>query len=119
MSRGFEPGKPINGRSVMYHSSKEALEDGIAMVQQELNQAQKMSVQDNLWLGRYPMRFGAIDGTKMYNDSIQVFSKLGIHLNPKAILSSLSVAERQMVEIAKAVSSNAKLAVFDEPTSSD
>jgi methyl-galactoside transport system ATP-binding protein len=46
-----------NGRSVTYHSSKEALEDGIAMVQQELNQAQKMSVQDNLWLGRYPMRF--------------------------------------------------------------
>jgi methyl-galactoside transport system ATP-binding protein len=107
-----------NGRSVTYHSSKEALEDGIAMVQQELNQAQKMSVQDNLWLGRYPMRFGAIDGTKMYNDSVQVFSKLGIHLDPKAIISTLSVAERQMVEIAKAVSYNAKIVVFDEPTSS-
>jgi methyl-galactoside transport system ATP-binding protein len=54
----------------------------------------------------------------MYNDSVQVFSKLGIHLDPKAIISTLSVAERQMVEIAKAVSYNAKIVVFDEPTSS-
>jgi methyl-galactoside transport system ATP-binding protein len=107
-----------NGRSITYHSSKEALEDGIAMVQQELNQAQKMSVQDNLWLGRYPMRFGAIDGTRMYNDTMRVFSKLGISIDPKAIISDLSVAERQMIEIAKAVSYNAKVVVFDEPTSS-
>jgi len=107
-----------NGRSVTYHSSKEALEDGIAMVQQELNQAHKMSVEDNLWLGRYPMRFGAIDSGKMFNDTNQIFSKLGITIDPKAIISTLSVAQRQMVEIAKAVSYNAKVVVFDEPTSS-
>jgi methyl-galactoside transport system ATP-binding protein len=107
-----------NGRSVMYHSSKEALEDGIAMVQQELNQAHKMSVMDNLWLGRYPMHYGAIDGTKMYYDTMTVFNKLGISIDPKAIVSTLSVAQRQMIEIAKAVSYNAKVVVFDEPTSS-
>jgi methyl-galactoside transport system ATP-binding protein len=109
----------FNGRSITYHSSKEALEDGIAMVQQELNQAHKMSVEDNLWLGRYPMRFGAIDSTRMYNDTIQVFAKIGITgIDPKAIVSTLSVAQRQMIEIAKAVSCNAKIVVFDEPTSS-
>jgi len=109
----------FNGRTVAYHSSKEALEDGIAMVQQELNQAQKMSVMDNLWLGRYPMigKF-MIDSTKMYHDTQAVFEKLGVNFNPKAIIGTLSVAERQMVEIAKAVSYNAKVVVFDEPTSS-
>jgi methyl-galactoside transport system ATP-binding protein len=109
----------FNGRSVAYHSSKEALEDGIAMVQQELNQAQKMSVQDNLWLGRYPTKGKLmIDGTKMYQDTVSVFDSLGIHINPKTIISTLSVADRQMIEIAKAVSYNAKVVVFDEPTSS-
>ncbi|MCH4235503.1 MAG: ATP-binding cassette domain-containing protein [Bacilli bacterium] len=109
----------FQGRSVEYHSTREALEDGIAMVQQELNQAQKMTVMDNLWLGRYPVSFGfAIDETKMYRDTQSVFQKLDIHIDPKAIISTLSVATRQMVEIAKAVSYDAKIVVFDEPTSS-
>lgn len=109
----------FNGRSVTYHSSKEALEDGIAMVQQELNQAHKMTVMDNLWLGRYPTLGGVmIDQRRMLRDTEAVFKSLGIKVNPKAIISTLSVATRQMVEIAKAVSYNAKVVVFDEPTSS-
>jgi methyl-galactoside transport system ATP-binding protein len=109
-----------NGRSVTYHSSKEALEDGIAMVQQELNQAQKMSVQDNLWLGRYPMRFMArsIRHQDVPTTRCMVFLQTWGFIDPKAIISTLSVAERQMIEIAKAVSYNAKVVVFDEPTSS-
>jgi methyl-galactoside transport system ATP-binding protein len=109
------------GRSVSYQTTKEALEDGIAMVQQELNQALKMSVMDNLWLGRYPTypHTNCIDSSKMYQDTMMVFAKLGIsNIDPKAILSTLSVAARQMIEIAKAVSYNAKVVVFDEPTSS-
>lgn len=110
----------FNGRSVTYHSTKEALEDGIAMVQQELNQAQKMTVMDNLWLGRYPMMAHmVIDSRKMYADTLNVFRTLGIdYIDPKQVISSLSVADRQMIEIAKAVSYNAKIVVFDEPTSS-
>lgn len=110
----------FNGRSVTYHSSKEALEDGIAMVQQELNQAQKMSVMDNLWLGRYPMLGGVmIDSQRMFQMTNAVFQELGIdYINPHVVISSLSVADRQMIEIAKAVSYNAKIVVFDEPTSS-
>ena len=110
----------FNGRSVTYHSTKEALEDGIAMVQQELNQAQKMSVMDNLWLGRYPMLGGfMIDSGRMFQMTTAVFQELGIdYIDPNAVISSLSVADRQMIEIAKAVSYNAKIVVFDEPTSS-
>ena len=108
-----------NGRSVRYHSSKEALEDGIAMVQQELNQAHKMSVVDNLFLGRYPMKGHLyIDAGKMQQEASSLFQRLGVNIDPKAIISTLSVAQRQMVEIAKAVSYDAKVVVFDEPTSS-
>ena len=108
----------LEDKKINFHSAKQALENGVAMVQQELNQAQKMSVMDNLWLGRFPGKFGYVDHKKMYNESKKIFEKLGIDLNPKEKLSNLSVSQRQMVEIAKAVSYDAKIVVFDEPTSS-
>ncbi len=105
--------QPIN-----FHSPKEALENGVAMVQQELNQATKMSVMDNVWLGRYPTVGPYILKNKMYNDTKAIFATLGLNIDPNAIVNTLSVSQRQMVEIAKAVSYNAKVVVFDEPTSS-
>lgn len=108
-----------NGRSVTFHSSKEALENGIAMVQQELNQAHKMTVADNLFLGRFPKKYGLwIDQGQMVREANALFEELGVHVDPKAVITSLPVASRQMVEIAKAVSYDAKVVVFDEPTSS-
>lgn len=107
-------GKPIN-----FKSSKEALESGVAMVHQELNQALKRSVMDNLWLGRYPKVGGiAVDERKMYKDTVEIFKNLGIEIEPRRIMSAMPVSQRQMVEIAKAVSYNSKVIVFDEPTSS-
>lgn len=107
-------GKPIN-----FKSSKEALENGVAMVHQELNQALKRSVMDNLWLGRYPKIGGiAVDERKMYKDTVEIFKNLGIEIDPRRIMSTMPVSQRQMVEIAKAVSYNSKVIVFDEPTSS-
>jgi len=89
------------------------------MVHQELNQALKRNVMDNLWLGRYPTKFGIMtDERKMYEDTKKIFDMLNISINPKEMLYNLSVSQRQMVEIAKAVSYNAKIIVFDEPTSS-
>ena len=73
---------------------------------------------DNIWLGRYPTKFGLISQRKMYKDTTELFKDLEIDVDPKVIMSTLSVAQRQMVEIAKAVSYNAKLLVLDEPTSS-
>ena len=111
----------LDGREVNFANSKEALENGIAMVHQELNQALKRNVMDNMWLGRFPKVAPGIPLTsekKMYTATKELFAKLGLDVDPKTVMSKMSVSQRQMVEIAKAVSYNAKVIVFDEPTSS-
>ena len=109
----------LEGKEIDFKSSKEALDNGVAMVHQELNQALKRSVMDNLWLGRYPTIGGiAVNEKKMYNDTMAVFEELEINVDPHRIMSTMPVSQRQMVEIAKAVSYNSKVIVFDEPTSS-
>ena len=109
----------LEGREINFKSSKEALDNGVAMVHQELNQALKRNVMDNIWLGRYPTIGGiAVNEKKMYQDTMAVFEELGINVDPRRIMSTMPVSQRQMVEIAKAVSYNSKVIVFDEPTSS-
>ncbi len=110
----------LEGKEVNFGSSKEALENGVAMVHQELNQALKRNVMDNLWLGRYPKVGGVmINEKKMYDDTMAVFKELEINnVDPKRVMSTMPVSQRQMVEIAKAVSFKSKVIVFDEPTSS-
>ena len=110
----------LEGKEIAFKSSREALDNGVAMVHQELNQALKRSVMDNIWLGRYPTVMGglAVNEKKMYEDTMAVFEELGINVDPHRIMSTMPVSQRQMVEIAKAVSYNSKVIVFDEPTSS-
>lgn len=111
----------LDGEEVNFKNSKEALENGVAMVHQELNQALKRSVMDNMWLGRLPTVSKFLPFTsekKMYEKTKQVFDSLGIDTDPKTIMGKMPVSQRQMAEIAKAVSYNSKVIVFDEPTSS-
>ena len=111
----------LEGRQVNFRNSKEALENGVAMVHQELNQALKRSVADNMWLGRLPTVapfVPIVSEKKMYTETKKVFDELGLDINPDTIMGTMSVSQRQMVEIAKAVSYNSKIIVFDEPTSS-
>ncbi len=108
----------LDGVPIDFSNPKEALENGVAMVHQELNQCLDRSVMDNLFLGRYPKRFGVIDEKKMFRESSKLFSSLNMSVNPNTIMRTMSVSQRQMVEIAKAVSYNAKIIVLDEPTSS-
>lgn len=109
----------LDGREINFKNSREALDNGVAMVHQELNQALKRSVMDNIWLGRYPKIGGiAVNERKMYKDTMEVFKELDIKVDPHQIMSTMPVSQRQMVEIAKAVSYNSKVIVFDEPTSS-
>ena len=111
----------LEGREINFKNSKEALENGVAMVHQELNQALKRNVMDNMWLGRFPTVAKGLPITserKMYDATKQIFDKLGINVDPRTVMSKMPVSQRQMVEIAKAVSYNAKVIVFDEPTSS-
>ena len=106
------------GRPVAYRTSKEALENGISMVHQELNLVPQVSVMDNLWLGRYPQKGPFIDHTKMYRDTKAIFDELGIDVDPRQKVAELTVSQMQMIEIAKAFSYNAKIVIMDEPTSS-
>ena len=109
----------LEGKEVNFKSSREALDNGVAMVHQELNQALKRTVMDNIWLGRYPLKGGVmVDEKKMYQDTMAVFKELEINVDPRRVMSTMPVSQRQMVEIAKAVSYNSKVIVFDEPTSS-
>ena len=101
-----------------FKNPKDALENGVAMVHQELNQCLDRTVTDNLFLGRYPTRMGVIDEAKMFKDSTSLFASLNMNVNPKTVMRTMSVSQRQMVEIAKAVSYDAKIIVLDEPTSS-
>lgn len=108
----------LDGKEVKFKNPAEALESGVAMVHQELNQALKRNVMDNIWLGRYPTRFGVTLEGKMYDDTKKIFEELDIKVDPGRVMSTMSVSDRQMVEIAKAVSYNSKVIVLDEPTSS-
>jgi methyl-galactoside transport system ATP-binding protein len=108
----------LEGKSVKFSSSRQALDNGVSMVHQELNQVQSTNIMDNIWLGRFPRRGMFIDEQKMYNDTLKIFKELDINLDPRTKVDSLPVSESQMVEIAKAVSYNSKIIVMDEPTSS-
>lgn len=106
------------GKEVNFTSSKEALESGVSMVHQELNQVKQCSVMDNVWLGRYPKKGFFVDHDKMYRDTKEIFAELDIDIDPKVKVATLSVSQMQMVEIAKAFSYDAKIVIMDEPTSS-
>ncbi|MGF1719955.1 galactose/methyl galactoside ABC transporter ATP-binding protein MglA [Vibrio kyushuensis] len=106
------------GDKINFQSSKQALESGVSMVHQELNQVLQRTVMDNIWLGRYPKKGFFVDHDKMYRDTKAVFEELDIDIDPKVKVSTLSVSQMQMVEIAKAFSYNARIVIMDEPTSS-
>ncbi len=108
----------LEGKPVVFKNPKSALEQGVAMVHQELNQALSLTVADNIWLGRYPRKAGFIRKKKMFRDTRALFEDLGLSVNPKWVMGNLSVSRRQMAEIVKAISYHAKVLVFDEPTSS-
>lgn len=108
----------FQGKEIDFHSAKEATENGISMVHQELNTVLQRSVMDNMWLGRYPTKGMFVDQDKMYRDTKAIFDELDIDIDPRARVGTLSVSQMQMIEIAKAFSYDAKIVIMDEPTSS-
>ena len=109
----------LDGKEVNFSGPKDALENGVAMVHQELNQCLERNVIDNLFLGRYPKNsLGVVDDGRMKKEASYLFRKLGITVNLTQPMKKMSVSKRQMCEIAKAISYNSKVIVLDEPTSS-
>ncbi len=109
----------LDGEPVSIDSPRRALELGITMIHQELALIPQMTVGQNIFLGREPrLKISAlIDWKKLYSDAQREMDSLGIQIPVRAQISDLSIAERQMVEIAKALSYNARLIALDEPTS--
>ena len=109
----------LNGKEISFSGPKDALENGIAMVHQELNQCLERSVTDNLFLGRYPTgTLGVVDEGSMKKKAAELFRRLGMTVDLNQPMRKMSVSQRQMCEIAKAMSYNAQVIVLDEPTSS-
>lgn len=109
----------LEGKEINFEGPKDALENGIAMVHQELNQCLERNVVDNLFLGRYPTNsMGVVDEERMKKKASELFRKLGMTVNLTQPMRTMSVSQRQMCEIARAISYNSKVIVLDEPTSS-
>lgn len=109
----------LEGTEINFEGPKDALENGIAMVHQELNQCLERNVIDNLFLGRYPTSsMGIVDETRMKKKASELFRKLGLIVDLNQPMRTMSVSQRQMCEIARAMSYNSKVIVLDEPTSS-
>jgi ribose transport system ATP-binding protein len=111
----------IDGRERVLHGTLDARRAGIALIHQELNVLDNIDVAGNVYLGREPLCGGPlrlVDRRRMAADTQPYLDQLGLHVSPQTPLSRLSTAERQMVEIAKALSQEARLVIMDEPTSS-
>ena len=108
----------LNGIPVQFKSVEQALHSGIVLIHQELNLAENLTVGANLFLGREPTRWGFIDEAKIEHDSKEALKRVGLTCSPKTPLVNLSIAKRQLVEIAKAISIDARILIMDEPTSS-
>lgn len=112
----------VEGKEVHFENARNAMDCGIAMIHQELHPIKTRNVMENIWVGRIPYKKIAgihwVDEKRMYNDTKALFEELGIDINPKAMVGELSVSHCQLLEIARAVSYNAKVIIMDEPTSS-
>lgn len=108
----------IDGENQSFHSTRDALSKGVSMVHQELNLVTQTRVVDNIWLGRFPTKYGMVDEKYIYNETLKIFEDFEINIDPFSKVSQLSISQMQMIEIAKAVSYNARIIVMDEPSSS-
>src|SRR4051812_46867946 len=107
----------VKGRPVHLHSPRDATDAGIAMIHQELNLVPHMTIAENVWIGREPTRLGLVNHAELNRRTRALFERIGIDLDPERELGTLTVANQQMVEIAKAVSYDSDIIIMDEPTS--
>jgi D-xylose transport system ATP-binding protein len=115
--RDYQGSILINGDVVAFNNPREAREAGIAIIYQELSVIQELTIAENIFLGREPKKLGMIDFPKMNREAQQILNRIGLKYETDYPLSKLKVGEQQLVEIAKALSLQAKILILDEPTS--
>ena len=108
----------IQGKKAEIHNVFDAQKNGVAIIHQELVLVPYMTVAENIFLGREPVKRGLVDKTKMNTESAQLLRDYRLNFGPETLIADLTIAQRQMVEIVKAISFNSKILVMDEPTSS-
>jgi ribose transport system ATP-binding protein len=108
----------LKGDPVTIESCRKATDLGIALIHQELNLSDNLSVAANIYLGREPHHLGLIDKKKIRTDAAAVLERIGLDLSPDLLVRTLSIGQQQLVEIAKALSARAQVLIMDEPTSS-
>ncbi|MCR1898459.1 sugar ABC transporter ATP-binding protein [Irregularibacter muris] len=107
----------IFGKTIEDMDPVKAQEIGVAIIHQELNMCDHLTVAQNIFLGREMTKKGLLSDKEMNHEASKVLSRLNIHIDPETVVGDLSVSKQQMVEIAKALSTNAKILIMDEPTS--
>lgn len=107
----------INGQLQRYHSVRESEEAGVAIINQELSLVKQMSIGENIFLGNEPNSFGVINWPHLYFETSKWLNEIELKIRPETKVVNLGVGQQQMVEIAKAISKQAKILLLDEPTS--
>jgi ribose transport system ATP-binding protein len=108
----------IDGQPIAFDGVDDSLAAGVSLIHQELNLSDNLDVGANIFLGREPRRFGLIDKAKIHRDSKKYLEAVGLDVSPRTIVGTLPIGRQQLVEIAKALSTNARVLIMDEPTSS-
>ncbi len=108
----------VEGVEKHFRTVSDAMDNGIALIHQELNLADNLEVGANIFLGREPLRLGMIDNVVINRKATELLQRIGLNVTPRALVKELTIGQQQMVEIAKAVSINARVLIMDEPTSS-
>jgi monosaccharide-transporting ATPase len=108
----------LDGRPVRFAGPLQAQQAGVSTVYQEINLCPNLSVAENIFIGREPRRFGAIQWSKIHSRATELLSRLRLDIDASALLGTYSIAVQQMVAIARAIDISAKVLIFDEPTSS-
>ena len=106
----------IDGESVRIETPQDSLQAGIGIIYQEFNLVPGLTARENIFLGQEPGRVSFIPRAEEHRQALELFARIGVGIDPSKLCSELSVAEQQVVEIAKALSQNARIIVMDEPT---
>jgi len=106
----------LEGKTVHFRHIRDAEHVGIAVIYQELALVKEMTIGENIFLGQEPKKFGLVDWNTIYFRAGQLLEELGLNLNPRTPVKNLGIGQQQLVEIAKALSKNARLLILDEPT---
>jgi D-xylose transport system ATP-binding protein len=107
----------VNDAAVRFAGVRDSEAAGVAIIYQELSLVKELTVGENIFLGREPSRFGIVNWAELYHKAVKVLRELHLDIDPRAVTGSLGIGQQQLVEIAKALSQDARILVLDEPTS--